>query len=89
MGAVDELDAHQGVLGVEDLRVDLFQFVPAQVVISVAGGSGKVALGDPVGLKGVQHLLRVGLGHLIHPVELLPQVGLGLSGQRPGLLTDL
>ena len=62
VGTVDELNAHQGGLGAEDLGVDLVQLVPAQVVVAVAGGTGEVGVGHPVGLEGVQHPGGVLLG---------------------------
>ena len=71
VGAVDELDAHQGGLGAEDLGVDLVQLVPAQVVVAVAGGAGEVGVGHPVGLEGVQHPGGVLLGDGVDAGELV------------------
>ena len=89
MGAVDEADADQGVLGAEDLGVDLLQLVPAQVVIAVAGGTGEVCLRHPVLLEGRQDLLGILLGDGVNALELRAQIGLGLPAQRPDPVTDL
>ena len=48
VGAVHEAQAHQGALRAENLGPDLFQGLPAQVVIAVAGGTGEAGLADPV-----------------------------------------
>ena len=89
MGAVDELDAHQSGLGAEDLGIDLVQLVPAQVVVAVAGGAGKVGVGHPVVLEGLQHPLGVLLGDGVDAVKLLPQLGLGLLPQASHLLANV
>ena len=89
VGTVDELDAHQGGLGAEDLGVDLVQLVPAQVVITIAGGAGKVPLRHPVGLEGVQHPGGVLLRHGVDAGKLILQFLLGLAAQSSYFLTDL
>ena len=81
MGAVDELHPHQGVLGAKDVGVDPVQGVPAQVVVAVAGGAGKVGLRHPVLLEGGEHLAGVLLRDGVDAGELLRQLPLGLGGQ--------
>ena len=70
-GAVDGLHAHQGVLGAEDIGVDLVQGGPAQIVIAVAGGAGEIGVRHPVGLEGVQHPGGVLLGDSVDAGELI------------------
>ena len=89
MGAVDKLDAHQSGLGAEDLGVDFVQLIPAQVVIAVAGGAGKVGIGHPVVLECLQHPLGVLLGDGVNAGKLLPQLGLGLLAQLTHLLANV
>ena len=89
VGAVDKPEAHQGVLGAEDLGVDLLQLVPAQVVVAVAGGPGKIALGHMVLLERGQDLLGVALRDGVDPVKLFSQFRLGPGRQAPDPLADL
>ena len=89
VGAVDELDAHQGGLRAEELGIDLVQLVPAQVVIAVAGGAGKISLRHPVILEGLQHPDGIFLRNGVDAVKLLSQVLLRLTAQGADPLTDL
>ena len=89
MGAVHKPDAHQGVLGAEDIGIDLLQLVPAQVVVAVAGGAGKIALGHMVLLEGGQDLLGVDLRNGVDPVKLFSQFRLSPGRQAPDPLADL
>ena len=79
MGAVDELDAHQGVLGAEDLGVDLIQGVPTQVVIAVPSGAGEVGFRHSMVLEGGQHLLAVVFRHGVDVGELSTDVRFRLA----------
>ena len=89
MGAVDELHPHQGIFGAEQLREDLIQLVPAEIVIAVAGGPGKIGLRHPVLLKSGQDLAGVLLRDGINAVELVPQPGLRLGCQGHYFFTNL
>ena len=86
VGTVDKLNPDQGVLRAENIGVDLIQFIPAQVVISVAGGAGKISLGHPVLLKRGEHLAGVLLRDCVNAVKLGPQIGLSLGGQGQNLV---
>ena len=83
MGAVNELDAHQCGLGAEDIGVDFVQLVPAQVIVAVASGAGKIAICHPVLLKGSQHPGGVLLGDGVNAGKFLGQLALGLVAQSP------
>ena len=89
MGAVDELQAHQGVLSAEDVGVDLIQGVPAQIVVAVAGGAGEVGLRHPVFLEGRQHLAGVLLRNGVDAAELPGQLRLGLGSQGQNFVAYL
>ena len=89
MGAVDELHPHQGVLGAENVGVDLIQGVPAQIVVAVAGGAGEVGLRHPVFLEGRQHLAGVLLRNGVDAAELLGQLRLGLGSQGQNFVAYL
>ena len=73
MGAVDELQADQGVLRTKQAGIDLVQLVPPQVVVTVPCGSREIRLRHPVLLEGRQHPPAVGLGDGVNPGELRPQ----------------
>ena len=68
MGPGDQLGAHQGVLAVKGSGVYLFQGIPAQIVIAVAGGACKMDIADPGLLHGFNDLQLI---ILRHPVDLL------------------
>ena len=78
MGAVDELDAHQGVLSAENFGVDLIQGVSSQVIVAVAGGAGEVGFCHPVVLEGGQDFLTVVFRHGVDVGELSADVRLRL-----------
>ena len=82
VGAVDKLDADQGVLRPENLRVDGIQHVPALVIVAIAGGPGKNGLGHPVLLEGGQHFLAVVLRHFVNMGKLGRNLSLRLLCQR-------
>ena len=82
VGPVDKLEAHQGVLRAEQVRVDLIQLVPAQVIVPVTRSPGKIALRHPVLLERRQHPLAVGLGNGVDPGKLSAQLPVRLTGQR-------
>lgn len=73
MGPIDEADADQRVLGAKQIGIDGIQLVPAHVVVSIAGGSGKVALCHAVFLKCGQDPLRVFRRNGVDAGELLRQ----------------
>ena len=81
MGAIDKLNPHQRVLGAEQIGVNLVQLIPAQIVIAVSGGTGKIVFRHPVLLERRQHPLGIGLGNGVNTGKLLSKPLLRLSGQ--------
>ena len=85
MGSVHEAQAHQGALRAENIRPDLIQGLPAQVVIPVAGGTGKAGFADPMLPEGRHNapgaLLRNGVD--------LPEAGLDARLGLPGQLIQI
>ena len=59
MGAAGNLGPDQGGLRMEYVRIDLFQSIPAQVVVAVAGGGCEAGGGNPIFPHGVQDLCLV------------------------------
>ena len=87
MGSAGNLGTHQGSLGVEHVGIDLFQGVPAVVVVAVAGGGGEAASGDPIFLHGPDHLGLVVFGYLVNggePVGKFCQPLLAIGVDRRG-----
>ena len=78
VGAAGDLRPDQGSLGVEYVGVDLFQGVPAQVIVAVAGGSGKAGGADPILPHGIEHLGLVVFGDGINGGEPVLQTLNGL-----------
>ena len=89
VGPVDKLEAHQGILRMENVRVDLFQFIPPHVVISIPRRAGKVTFRHPEGLKGIQNLLRIALRDSVYDCKLLCQIRFRLLRQRSGFIAYL
>ena len=89
MGAIDKLEPHQSILCVKDMRVDLFQFIPTNVIITIASGPCKIALSHPVRLKSIQNLLCVGLGNCVYVCKLGLEIGLRPFGKLPCLFAYL
>ena len=89
MGAVDKLNSHQCGLGAKEVGIDLIQLIPAQVIVTIAGGTGKIAIGYPVFLKGGQHTLGVFLGDGVDPSKFLCQLPLSLIAQSPDTVVYL
>ena len=81
VGAVDKLLADQGRLRPEDLGVHGLQFLPACVVVAVAGGAGKISVGDPAILKRRKHPAGILPGNSVNAGKLLRQFALGLVPQ--------
>ena len=81
MGSVDKADAHQGVFRAEELGVDQIQLIPAQVIIPIAGGAGKIPLRHPVIPEGGQHPLGVVPGDGVYVGKLFPQRLFRLAGK--------
>ena len=42
MGTIDKLKSHQRILSSEQVGVDFVQLVPAQIIIPIASGTGKI-----------------------------------------------
>ena len=86
MGAAGDLGPDQGGLRVEHIGVDLFQSIPAQVIVTVAGGGGKAGGGYPVFLHGGQNLGLIVLRHRVNGGKALtqPLQGLFTVGVDPG-----
>ena len=66
MGTTGYLCPDQSGLGVEDIRIDLFQGVPSHVIMSISGGTGKAGGGDPVFLHGTDDLGLVKFGDSVY-----------------------
>ena len=81
MGSVDKLDADQGILRAENIRVNSVQGVSALIVIAIAGGPCKKRFRHPVFLKGRQHLLTVVLRHRVNLGKLRCNLPLRLLRQ--------
>ena len=56
MGTVYKSDTHKRSFRTEHLRIDLIKHFPSQIVITVAGCSGKAGVGYLVVLKCGHHL---------------------------------
>ena len=69
MRTVHKIEAHERRLRSEDLRIDLFQHLTPEIVITVAGGAGKAGLRHAVVLKGFHHPAGVGHGNFLHGGE--------------------
>ena len=89
MGAVDKADTDQGVLRAKNVGVNLLQLVPAQIVVTITGGAGKVGFCYTVLLKRRQDLLRIFLRNGIDTGKLLSQVSLSLPAQGSDPVTYL
>ena len=81
MGSVDKANAHQSILCAKNIGVNLLQFIPSNIVITISGRAGEIAFGHPVLLKGRKHLLRVYFGNGVDALKLFPQISLGLRAQ--------
>ena len=81
VGAVDKLQADQRRLRSEEVGVNFIQLVPTQIVIAIAGGSGKVGLRHPVLLERRQNPGGILLGDGVDAVKLLSQLSLRLVSQ--------
>ena len=75
MSAAGDLRAHQSRFGVEGFGIDFFQLLTADVIVAVAGGSGKAVGTDLVNLHGVKDLGLVVFCHLINVGEAFLQTG--------------
>ena len=89
MGAVDKPNAHQGVLGAKQVGVNLVQLIPAQIVIAIASGPGKIALRHAILAEGIQHPQSVGLCHGINAGKLFFQRLFSPAGQGTQLFRKL
>ena len=56
MGPACDLGAHQGILRVKDIGINLLQCIPSGIIVSISGGSLKMAFTDTVFLHGMDHL---------------------------------
>ncbi len=88
MGAACNLGPDKGRLCVKCVRIDLFQHIPAQVVVAVAGGRIKAGLADPILLHSVEDLELVVLSCLVQLAKSLLQPVLDLFSQIIYLWTD-
>ena len=82
VGAVDKLNPHQSGLGAKQAGIDLVQFIPAQIVVAVAGGAGKISVGNPMLLKGRQHPCGILPCNGVDTGKFPGQLFLGLDAQR-------
>ena len=81
MGAVYKADADKRRLGAENLRIHLVEHFPAQIIIAIAGGSGKARVRHPVILKRSHYLLRVFCGDLVYLPEFIRELCFDLLGK--------
>ena len=65
MGAAGDLRAHQGILCVKCVSVDLLQVISSRVIVSVSGGAVEMLRRDPVLLHGSDHLQLVCLRRFV------------------------
>ena len=72
MSAVNEADAHKCRFRAENLRIDLVEHFPADIVVAIAGRSGKAGVGYLVILKRLHDLERVLLRNSVNALELRP-----------------
>ena len=80
MGAAGDLGPDQGRFRVKYIGVDLFQRIPSQIVIAVAGGGGEAGGGNPVALHGGEHLGLVVFGDGVNGGKTVPE---GLQSLLP------
>ena len=73
MGTAGDLRADDGRLGTEEVSKDLFQRIPAHIVITIAGGGGKMAVCDHVLLEGLEDAAGAMLLNGINASKLLLQ----------------
>ena len=81
MSSVDKLQADQRRLRSKEIGVNLIQLVPPQIVVAVAGGSGKIGLRHPMLLECRQNTSGIFLGNGVNTVKLLSQLSLRLVPQ--------
>ena len=74
MGTIDELDPHQSRLRTKEVGVDLIQFIPAQIVVTIAGSPGKISLCYSVILERRQDPGGILFRNSIYSGELLSQL---------------
>ena len=75
MSAAGDLGTDESGFGVEAVCVDLLQCVATIIVVTIAGGCGKVGGVDAVFLHGMENLALVDLRNLVHLAETLHKIG--------------
>ena len=74
MGTVYKSDTHKCSFRTEHLRIDLIKHFPSQIVITVAGCSGKAGVGYLVVLKCGHYLASVDHGDAVDALKLRPDL---------------
>ena len=69
MRAAGNQRTHESLFGVEGFGIDLFQCLPADIVVAVSRRSQKAFFGDAAFLHGMDDLQRIGFGDRIDRVE--------------------
>ena len=72
-----DLRPHQGIFRMKKRRIDLFQSIPAQIIIAVPGGAEQAGFRNPALLHGGSHLELVVLCGLVNLPKTLRQRGKG------------
>ena len=71
MRTTGDMGANQRSFRVEDICINLLQFIAAFVIVAVTGGSGKAGGTDTVFLESGQYFCLIVFGNLINRIEAL------------------
>ena len=69
MGAAYKLGAHKSAFTVEYAGIHIFQGIPSQIIVAIAGGSRKVYIADAVILHSLDNLKLIVLGGLVYVLK--------------------
>ena len=72
MRTINKADADKCRLRAEYLRIDLIEHFPADIIVAVAGRSGKAGVGNFVILERLHDLERVLLRNAVNSLKLRP-----------------
>ena len=89
MCTVDKADSDQSIFRPKKVRKNGVQLVTAQVIVSIAGGPGKIGLRHPMSLEGGQDLLGILLRNGVNACKLFPQCRLRLPAQCADVIAYL
>ena len=79
--AVHKRGAHERRFRAEHIGIDLFQRFASEIIVAIAGRSGKARLGHAVRAEGIQHALRILLRRALKSAENGLEPFLHLGGQ--------